>query len=109
MKKLIALSFIVLGTGALAQSESEKTVERLKIYRTEKGTSSEEVKKEEKVMTPEEEIEYCEGVILALDQKEEAIRSNPEEFKRATEEGWFKSANETRVAMRNRINELKNK
>ena len=104
MKRIIlAASFLlVIGTTGFGQQNNTQ-VSPMKVYKME-STVAPEQKVE---MTKEEEIAYCEGVINALDQKEAWIRSNPEELKLATENGWFVNANATREKMGARIIELK--
>ena len=107
MKRIFAIAILFIGSACFAQTESGKKVERMKVYKWENNrtTTGEKTKKEE--MTKEEEIAYCEDIIKSLDEKEAAIRSNPEELVKATEEGWFEEADKTRAEMQARIEELK--
>ncbi|UKN02504.1 hypothetical protein K6119_03085 [Paracrocinitomix mangrovi] len=100
MKKLFLSVFVVLGAslGAVAQETPNKP-ERIKLYPSSHSTNNE--------LTPQEEIIKCEQHLEALDQKEAAIKSNPEELKIAQENGWFENAEKTRKELKARIEELK--
>jgi len=106
MKQIfLTVSFLlVVGATSFSQQSSTK-VSSMKVYKMESTPST--AQKVE--MTKEEEIAYCKGVIEALDQKEAWIRSNPEELKLATENGWFVNADATRASLLARIKELESK
>jgi len=106
MKQIILTVSFLLVVGAVSYGQQTATqVSTMKVYKME-STPSTEQKVE---MTKEEEIAYCKGMIEALDQKEAWIRSNPEELKLATENGWFVNANATRTQMLARIKQLESK
>ena len=96
---------VFLGSSVLGHAQENETnkSERIKLYPIEKTNAN----TENKVLTPEIEILQCEEHIEALSVKEAWIRSNPEELKEATENGWFVNANETRQKLNARIKELK--
>jgi len=97
MKKIIGISVLLLSVctfGNAQEVNEEKST--LKIYRVEKTEQ----------LTKEQEIQNCKDHITALDQKEAWIRSNPEELKIATENGWFEEAAATRARLLARIKEL---
>ncbi|MCH2234369.1 MAG: hypothetical protein MK078_08965 [Crocinitomicaceae bacterium] len=107
MKQLFAIAILFIGSASIAQTESGEKIERMKVYKWENNRTTTNETKEKKEMTKEEEIAYCEGIIKSLDEKEKAIRSNPEELAKATQEGWFVEAEKTRAEMNARIEELK--
>lgn len=50
--------------------------------------------------------EQCENHIEALNKKAEYIKSNPQEYKIAKEQGWFEKAEKTKNELKVRIEEL---
>lgn len=109
MKKFIlGISVFLLGNIAFSQENGgTQKVERMKVYKVERNTNQQQEPAAQKTMTTEEEIEYCQGVIEALEKKEAYLKSNPEENKIALEEGWYEKAEATKAEMRARIAELK--
>lgn len=67
-----------------------------------------EMKKSEQKSYESWNKEQCLNHIKALDQKAEYIKSNPEEYKIAKEQGWFEQAEQTKKELRARIEEIEN-
>jgi hypothetical protein len=107
-KKVIISLSLVLAAGYGFAQENGKPVSTLKMYRIEPATAT-TTKASGTTMTVEEEIQACKDHIAALDTKEAWIRSNPEELKMATENGWFEEAAATRAKLEARIKELESK
>ena len=101
MKKVAILVAILVGTAftGFSQENTKEQPQRIKLYPSSHENSNKK--------TPEQEIVACEQQIEALDTKEEWIKNNPEELKKATENGWFVQAEETRQQLTKKINELK--
>jgi hypothetical protein len=105
MKKVVLIIMVLIGgtvVGHAQENETNKS-ERIKLYPIEGANS----KTETGTLSPEEEIKQCQDHIEALNIKEASIRSNPEETKKATENGWFVNANATREQLNARIKELR--
>lgn len=102
MKKIFILATLFVGfsTATTAQVKTEKKPERIRLV---KGGES-GVKE---TISPADEIKRCESNLKALDQKEAWLKKNPEELKKATEDGWFTDAKKTRAILNARIKELK--
>ena len=103
MKKATVLVLILLGgamTG-IAQEEKNKTGS-YKLVPIEKSNVT-----TQKKMTAQEEIDYCNSQIEAINTKEAWIRQNPEELEKANKNGWFINADKNRDELRKRITELK--
>lgn len=100
MKKVALLIFVLAGISfnGVAQEQKENTPERIKLY---------PVTKTQRAETPEQEIARLENHLVALDEKESWIRSNPEELQKANENGWFEDANQSRKEIKARLIELK--
>lgn len=102
MKKLFFFAAFALGLPAIGLSQQKtegQTTERMKIYHAPTQTENEQ--------TVEEQILICEQHLEALDVKEAEIRSNPEEYQIALENGWFEEAEATRQELRAKIERLK--
>jgi len=95
MKKVLIIAVLLIGV-------SQSVNAQLKTNPTEKT---------EKVdnRTDEQKITDYKYHIKALDEKEDWIRSNPDELKIAKEQGWFEFAAKTRKELRAQIAELENK
>ena len=67
-----------------------------------------ELKKSEKKSYESWNKQQCLNHIEAIDKKAEYIKSNPEEYKIAQEQGWFKQAEQTKKELKARIEEIEN-
>ena len=103
MKKVALLSLLLAGISfsGYSQENQETQPERIKLYPSTHQAQSN--------LSVEDEIANCDAQIQALDIKEAKIRESAEETKKATETGWFIHADETRIKLRKRIQELKSK
>jgi len=107
MKKVIVSLSLILGAGLIGYAqETTATTSKMRLYRMESTTTTPVVTSE---LSKEEEIQNCKNHLDALDKKEAWIRSNPEEMKIATENGWFEDAAATRSKLLTRIKELESK
>jgi len=61
------------------------------------------------IKTDKEKLEAYKSHLDALNTKEAWIRSNPEEFKIATKNGWFDNATKTRKELKEAISKIENK
>ncbi len=110
MKKIVLAVLTVGFCFSGFSQEVEKTEQKPERIRLVKGGESKPVTsttKVEKEQTPAQELRSCEAQLIALNKKEEYLRANAEEFKTATEAGWFKDAEKTRATLNKRIAELK--
>lgn len=83
----------------------EKKTERIKVVKGGEPAPT-ALKKEEKELTPEEELASCKAQLEALNKKEAFLRSNPPNKEEAEKNGWFKDAAKTRATLEKRIKEL---
>lgn len=96
MKKLLVLTGFFLLIGSTTVFSQEKTPSQTGIQKQDTRTN-------------EEKIASYKYHLKALDEKEAYIRSNPEEYKIAVEQGWFEKADKTRQELKAQIEELESK
>lgn len=96
MKKVIFIAALVFGMSSFSIAQEKMN-----------NTTSKTVKVDNR--TDAEKITSYKYHLKSLDQKEEWIRSNPEEYKIALEEGWFENAAKTRKELKVQIAEIENK
>jgi len=100
MKKVILTS--LLFSFALVGFSQVENPKRMTMYKVEK-------KQTVNTQSNEELIKNYQSQIEAINQKEEWLKSNPEENAKAIENGWYTDADKTRQDLRNKIKELENK
>ena len=110
MKKIL-LTGLAVGFCILSFSQetvnADKKPTRIKLVKGGESTTSSKTKEIKSTQTPAQELEKCEKNLIALQKKEDYIRSNAEELKLANENGWFKDAEKSRAVLNKRIAELK--
>jgi hypothetical protein len=109
MKKLTILGLLFFGFASQADAQEVKVKKTERITLVKSGPSEPVAKKNQtnSLKSDAEQIAGYEAVIKAIDQKEAWIKANPEELKLAQENGWFKEADATRAALKNKIQALK--
>lgn len=96
MKKVIIIAAMIFGVSSISFAQEKVNNSAVKTVKVDNRTDA-------------EKIASCKYQIASLDKKEEWIRSNPEEYKIALEQGWFENAAKTRKELKSQIAEIENK
>ena len=102
---------IVLSTMSYAQEKSttETKPKRITVVKAGEPMKKGTAEKGKEALTPAQELERCKAHLVALDKKEEYLRSDAKRWEEALESGWLKDANKTRATLNQQIQELKKK
>lgn len=105
MKKILTSIFVLTLVSGISAQQKSKRITSSDLKKMERTESHQAGAQKNSVKTWD--VDQCESYLKSLDQKEQSIKADKEEYELALKEGWFEKAAEERKEVKARLEELK--